>query len=1138
MNHDLRANAGQDFTEAVKDGGICLFLDGEVKKLRFVPPFWRAEVHDDLDVYLVWVSVDTRRRAREVANEIVGFDCDCPANAGSAPCEHLWALLIEVDLLREARRTFGPDRKLLRLDRDGALVGWKGVRTRRQAVAKLPPESITAHTRFDHDDFESIELQVSTAESAGAEAVRPARLPDESSPPAPAPADWRERANRIQARIPLDGPPSLWHAAGLAPTEVRWSLDPRFLKFGDARLTPIFRERRSSDGEFGAFRSIRPDEAVRKPLAAADRQMLTDHGFDAAGPPPAPFGRSRDVRLEISPSREQMVQIAKDGRLVVGDRHDEPLQWQAQPWGFSAACAPVHGSDELLEIRFRLAAVDETGTERQVEIDQDVVVFDQGLALHGEVLAPLPDGVKAAPLQEHARGGPFRIRRDEAVEFRTAFGRALGTIDIEGLETGELPTPVPSIDIAAPDPRSQTIPCTVWFDYDGLRADPADMSPFLVSRGRAAARNLEFERAGLERFRQAGGWYEVRMVGGVPRIHREAFLDVVRALTADGWSVRASGKPLRAGRSASLRLSSNVEWFRVDGEVEFGDRRVALPEILARLDSNRGMVRLDDGSLGMLPENWLAGWLRALEHGKADGGALRFPAAQALWLDALLAEREGVAIDRDAAVTRRRERLQEFEAVRPAKAPSGFQGELRSYQRAGLGWLKFLDQFDFHGCLADDMGLGKTVQLLAWLQSRRRAEDCEGPALVVAPRSVVGNWCEEAARFTPKLRVLDWSGPDRWEALGEQALDAADLVVTTYGVMRRDAPQWLEKRFDAAILDEAQAIKNPQSQTAKAARLLNARRRLALTGTPIENHLGELWSLFQFLEPGMLGSQARFQQLLQADAAGEDPIGERLRRTLKPFLLRRTKEAVLDDLPEKSEQVLHCRLTGRQAKEYEQARRYFEASLGRKLDDEGLEDARFHVLEALLRLRQLACHVGLVDEEQHSTASAKFETLLPMLEEVVEGGHKALVFSQFTSLLGLLRGELGQRGLEHLYLDGRTRKRAALVQRFQEEADPKLFLISLKAGGSGLNLTAADYVFVLDPWWNPAVEAQAIDRAHRIGQTRKVMAYRVIAKDTIEERVLELQARKRELTAALFEQKKGPLATLTREDIEFLFGAR
>jgi SNF2 family DNA or RNA helicase len=400
---------------------------------------------------------------------------------------------------------------------------------------------------------------------------------------------------------------------------------------------------------------------------------------------------------------------------------------------------------------------------------------------------------------------------------------------------------------------------------------------------------------------------------------------------------------------------------------------------------------------------------------------------------------------------------------------------------------------------------------------------------VVVPKSLVFNWIDEARRFAPALRVLNHTGNTRSIEAGELA--EHDIVVTTYGTLRRDVLAQRAMEFDYVVLDEAQSIKNAASQAAKACRLLKARHRLALTGTPVENHIGELWSIFEFLNPGQLGSAGRLRSFL-ADGRGSAEV---VARAVRPYLLRRTKAQVLSDLPEKTEQTLFVELGSKQRTAYDELREHYRQELAGRIGRLGIGRTRIAVLEALLRLRQTACHPGLVDPQRIDDPSAKVDVLLEQLEEVVAEGHKALVFSQFTSFLAIVRRRLDERGTVYEYLDGRTTDRQARVARFQEDPDCRLFLVSLKAGGQGLNLTAADYIYILDPWWNPAVEAQAVDRAHRIGQTRRVFAYRLIARDTVEEKIVALQDRKRELAESIVRADESVIGSLTAEDVELLF---
>ncbi|MGZ3486276.1 MAG: DEAD/DEAH box helicase [Isosphaeraceae bacterium] len=673
------------------------------------------------------------------------------------------------------------------------------------------------------------------------------------------------------------------------------------------------------------------------------------------------------------------------------------------------------------------------------------------------------------------------------------------------------------------------------FDYDGAIIPAGRTTPLAVSTelGLVIRRDPRTESSADIKlfelgFREAK---DPRLDPGTLELPAKRMGPVTKDLVLAGWRVEAEGKLIHPAGEFKLALSTGIDWFDLDGGIDYGGQSVNLPDLLAAARRGETMIELGDGSMGMLPEEWLKKYGMLGDLGTAENGALRFNASQAGVLDALLANQPEIQVD--AAFEKVRERLRQFEGVVALDSPPGFHGELRPYQREGLGWLDYLQRFGFGGILADDMGLGKTIQVLALLQRRRYRRQAKGPALAVVPRSLVFNWIQEAAKFTPRLKVLDYTGPGR-HSLREKFAEY-DLIITTYGTLRTDITELTNFEFDYVMLDESQAIKNADSQSAKAARLLRARHRLAISGTPIENHLGELWSVIEFLNPGMLGSDTVFKKYASAGTGAGLDAADRilLAKTLRPFILRRTKSQVVQDLPEKTEQTLYCDMETEQRRCYDELRVHYRDALLRK-DAVELNRSKIEVLEALLRLRQAACHPGLINPDVSSEPSAKLEMLLPSIAEVVEEGHKVLVFSQFTSFLAIVRERLDQEQLVYEYLDGRTRNRAAKVERFQNDPDCPIFLISLKAGGLGLNLTAAEYVYLLDPWWNPAVEAQAIDRSHRIGQTQHVFAYRLICRGTVEEKILELQQKKRDLADAILNADNRVISTLTREDLEFL----
>ncbi len=694
--------------------------------------------------------------------------------------------------------------------------------------------------------------------------------------------------------------------------------------------------------------------------------------------------------------------------------------------------------------------------------------------------------------------------------------------------------PRPCIRLRPARGRGDRLEATLTFSYDQVEVAASDPGALVRVAGvpRAITRDLDAEHAYTARLHPLGFRQEWAQYDGGRALHLPAHLlpKTVRTLLDEGWHVEAGGRAYRSPGVMSVSVASGIDWFDLQGYADYGDQRAALPALLAAADRGESFVTLDDGTVGLLPEEWLRrhGLVARLGTRTADG--VRFTRSQTGLLDALLAAQPEATCDETFARARRE--LQAFDGIAPADPHSSFTGTLRPYQRDGLGWLAFLQRFGFGGCLADDMGLGKTVQVLALLATRCASQQRNGtPSLVVAPRSLVFNWREEAARFAPSLRVLDYTGARRAEQ--REAFAHADIVLTTYGTLRRDAAHLQDVVFDYVVLDEAQAVKNAGSASAKAVRLLKADHRLALSGTPVENHLGELWSLFDFLNPGLLGRSAAFAAAGPRRELDADTLAT-LARGLKPFILRRTKAQVAPELPPRSEQTIYCELEKAQRTSYNELRDHYRSALLAKVDRIGLKRAAFQVLEALLRLRQAACHPALIDPKRRKDGSAKLDTLLAQLEEVIDEGHKVLVFSQFTSFLALVRERLDAQGSEYEYLDGKTRDRQTRVERFQSDASCRLFLISLKAGGLGLNLPAADYVFLLDPWWNPAVEAQAIDRAHRIGQERHVLAYRLIAKNTVEERVLELQQRKRQIADAILAGDGTPLRDLRREDLELL----
>ena len=597
--------------------------------------------------------------------------------------------------------------------------------------------------------------------------------------------------------------------------------------------------------------------------------------------------------------------------------------------------------------------------------------------------------------------------------------------------------------------------------------------------------------------------------------------------------------------SANARVSSGVDWLSLRLSFESEGVAVTQEELGRCLAEGRRYVRLADGSFARLyaqkVRDVLLRQAEILATGGGQGGKL--PLSQAGRLQELL-EQVGRTNVSDGA----RElftKLRDIDEIKGAKKPRNLKASLRPYQEQGFHWLWFLHEIGSGGVLADDMGLGKTVQTLALLLAVKSADEKaiekgerkkRFKALIVAPTSVVTNWVREIEKFAPSLKHALWHGNDRKERTDE--LEDADVVLTSYALLRRDEELLAKLDLRYAILDEAQNIKNPLSATARAAKRLKADRKLALSGTPIENRLSEIWSIFDFVSPGLLGPLDKFEERYSRPIdAGDAKAATRLRATIHPFILRRTKSEVAKDLPEKIETDHFCELTGAQAALYAQVLKEVRAQVMGEVEKQGLARSHIQILAGLTRLRQAACDPRLLGlpREFGDEDSGKLVALRELVQTSVEGGHRVLIFSQFVSMLQLIKRALDEDRVAYEYLDGSTKDRQAKVENFQRDDGPPIFLISLKAGGSGLNLTAADTVIHFDPWWNPAVEDQATDRAHRIGQTKVVTTYRLLAKGTIEEKILELGTKKRELVGAVLSEDAGGAKKLTKMDLEELF---
>lgn len=617
------------------------------------------------------------------------------------------------------------------------------------------------------------------------------------------------------------------------------------------------------------------------------------------------------------------------------------------------------------------------------------------------------------------------------------------------------------------------------------------------------------------------------------------FIGMLRKVQEQGYSIvgLAELKKFRYTTHVpqfTIAASSSVDWFDLKVTIQWGDQLVSLKDIRQAILNWQDTIMLNDGTLGHIPEEWVKQYSLLLRTGKEENGVLRVSKVHFTLLEDILDKLDDSA---RKEIETRKKKLLDYDSIEKIPLSQEIKASLRPYQLSGFHWLQALDELGWGGCLADDMGLGKTLQAISFLQFLK--EKYPGSTqLVICPTSLIFNWENELQKFCPALKYYTHYGLQR--DFKETHFEEYDVILTSYGVIRNDLEELSGFLWQYIILDESQAIKNPDARITKAVQHLRSVNRIILSGTPVQNNTFDLFSQFNFLNPGLLGNREYFNRefALPIDKLGSKEKAQYLKKLVHPFTLRRTKEQVAKDLPDKTVSVLWCTMGADQRKLYNEYRDGYRSKLLKKIDEQGIGKSGLDVLEGLLRLRQICDHAALATKDENTQiSSVKIEELI---REVTEnaGNHKLLIFSQFTGMLELIRLQFEEAGVSYCYLDGSTSlpNRKEQVNKFQEDESVKAFLISLKAGGVGLNLTVADYVYIVDPWWNPAVEQQAIDRAHRIGQKRKVFAYKMICKDTVEEKILQLQERKKRLADDLIQEDAGFVKALSRDDVEFLFG--
>ena len=614
------------------------------------------------------------------------------------------------------------------------------------------------------------------------------------------------------------------------------------------------------------------------------------------------------------------------------------------------------------------------------------------------------------------------------------------------------------------------------------------------------------------------------------------FMDAMQEMkvTVQGFEALKNFRFNTSRPQTKIHISSSTDWFDARVDIIFGDQKVTIADVKKALANKQQFVPLNDGTLGVLPDEWVKRYALLFRVGEGKSNELRLSRYHLSVIDELYENRneEELIIH----LEKKYEQLKEFNKIKEIDPPSHLANILRPYQLHGFHWLNYLHEVNWGGILADDMGLGKTIQALSFLH-HYKSHYGKLRALVVCPTTLIFNWENEIKKFAPGLTYRIHHGGERLRA--KEALNDFDVIITTYGTLRSDIKLLMDMPLDYVVLDESQAIKNPASKVTKAACLLHAKHRLCMSGTPLQNNTFDIFAQMNFLNPGMLGSIEFFRQefAIPIDKFGEPDRKDHLRKLLFPFILRRTKEQVARDLPEKTETILFCEMEDEQRKVYDAYRNDYRDKILGTIETQGIQKSQLTILQGLMKLRQICDSPAILNEtEKYPNHSIKLDELTREISENI-GNHKALIFSQFLGMLALIKKKLTELEIPFEYFDGSTTApdREKAIRAFQDNDSCRVFLISLKAGGVGLNLTAADYVYIVDPWWNPAVEQQAIDRTHRIGQTKNIFAYRMICKDSIEDKILLLQDRKRLLAKDLIADDDGFVKSLSREDVEYLF---
>ncbi len=1140
-----RTSVRHAFDAKARSRGNAYFKSGMVLGATAIAPY-------DVKADVMGSSLyEARVRLDEDSGELSVF-CSCPVGREyDVPCKHLWAVLREIDardLLPANRRSKKLRVRLAHQEED------EDVSTDDEDDYEDDYEDDTEWTDDDDDDDDEsyawprkfAEVLAGTASSASSV------------------SSW-QRAVRLERARAILGRPS-----GAKPTfdaeldQPRAVLDALLVRRSRAlsgsalpalQLFALLHVEEAPEAPVrlsllapipGGYRQLHPREllAHARPgtlegeLALLALQLEQEFSSVGGSDPLSSARAPYDVLLPWSDTARLLEHLAEAGRLLAPvDRNTvAPVTFSRE-----VATLSLRVVVEPAEAGYRIVPRVFVG-EREAGFGALRFVHGSGAALFDSTMVSVRSPSEAEWMATLSQSGArdLVLAADELESFLERYYGEPDLPDVElplGLELVVCDeAPQRFVDIGASDGSVRGVPLDVGLRYRDKELPLRPARPWVVDLAARvryrrepeleATMQAELEQLGV-RLPPSYASDGEQATGETFRIGAKRVHELASQLLGKGWRVSVQRKAYRRVGGFHLRASSGIDWLEISGTFEVDGQELPLGELLRALQRRRrlnALLELDSDTVAVGAEDFVNRIERLVDLGASlepSKGVLRLTPAHAGAAVALL--ETATSSEQDAGFSKLRQALERGLLPRSMAAPRGFRGTLREYQRHGLGWLRWLEEVGFGGCLADDMGLGKTIQVLALLVGRGRRR---GPSLVVAPRSVLHNWSSEARRFAPALDpVVHW-GPER--TTSSESLRDCRLVITTYATLARDIQLLSEVSWDYLVVDEAQVIKNPRTQSAMLVRNLESQHRIALTGTPVENHLDELWALLDFLNPGF-GRRAPFK----SGSLSESEIAL-VRALIKPFILRRTKGQVAQDLPERVEQTLEVELSRSERRRYDELVQKLRRKYAQAVAELGIQRSTPVLLTGLLRLRQAACHQGLLDEKQRTRRSSKLAVLLERLRELREEGAKSLVFSQFTEHLDLVESELEREGIPFVRLDGKTRRRAERVRAFQEDASVVVFLISLKAGGTGLNLTAAEYVFLLDPWWNPAAEAQAIDRAHRIGQTSRVIAYRLIAVGTVEEKVAALQERKRDLVESVFGDEQAFLGKLSHDDLTAL----